>query len=71
MRLELGEQVNAHTAIQKAIEIESNLAKQNMLRSDTTYYYTNTLFNFEKPNSNFARISQCVICRELRGTIFF
>ena len=33
--MKLGEQATAHTAIQKAIEIESNLAKQNMLRSDT------------------------------------
>ena len=55
IQLELGEQVNAYTAIQKAIEIESNLAKQNMLRNDTE----NILFNFEKLNSNVGRISQC------------
>ena len=48
IRLELGEQANEHTAIQRGIEIELNLAKQNMLRSDTA----NILFNFEKTNSN-------------------
>ena len=58
--MELGDQANAHTAIQKAIEIELNLAKQNMLRSDTA----NILFNFEKPNNNVGRIFQCQICRD-------
>ena len=60
IRLELGEQATAHRAIQKAIEIESSLAKQNMLRTDIA----NILFNFEKPNSNVGRISQCQICRD-------
>ena len=65
--MELGEQANAHTAIQKAIGIESNLAKQNMLRSDTA----NILFNFEKPNSIVARISHCQICRDRNHEALF
>ena len=67
IRLELGEHNSAHTAIQKAIEIESNLAKQNMLRSDTA----NILFNFEKSNSDVARISQCQICRDRNHEALF
>ena len=43
IRLELGDQANAHTAIQKAIEIESKHANQKMLRNETA----NILLNFE------------------------
>ena len=60
IRLELGEQANAHTAIQKAIEIELKLANQKMLRNETA----NILLNFERPNNNITRISQCQICQD-------
>ena len=48
IRIELGENQTFDNAVQKAIEIEPNLKRQNRLRNATTSIF----FNVETPNSN-------------------
>ena len=66
IRIELGEHQTFDNAVQKAIEIESNLT-QNKLRNATT----SILFNFETPNSSRIKTVCCQLCREIHHEALF
>ena len=59
IRIELGGHQIVNVAVQEAIEIESNLKKQNSLRNNTT----SILFNFETPNPNKIKTVSCQLCK--------
>ena len=67
IRIELGEHQTFDNAVQKAIEIESNLKTQNKLRNATT----SILFNFETPNSSRIKPVCCQLCREINPEALF
>ena len=67
IRIELGEHQTFDNAVQKAIEIESNLKTQNKLRNATT----RILFNFETPNSSRIKSVRCQLCREINHEALF
>ena len=67
IRIELGEHQTFDNAVQKAIEIESNLKTQNRLRNATT----SILFNFETPNSNRIKPVCCQLCQEINHEALF
>ena len=60
LRFALGEHENLSSAIQKAINLEANTEKRNMIKKDTA----TILYNFEKSNINTARIYRCQICKD-------
>ena len=71
LKQEIRIELNAHQvvddAVQEAIEIESNLKKQNSLRNNTT----SILFNFETPNPKKIKTVFCQLCKEKNHEALF